>query len=89
MASSFNTKVNELGYKIVKKKDENILITKEGDLATIVILFENDKKYISGCIKINRFIYTVAEQAEQYAIFNEMLEDLKTFKELSGYDILN
>lgn len=87
--SSFQTKINELGYEICKKVNKEIIIQKYDELATIVIYFNGEEKQISGAIKTNKLIYTLNEISHQYSIFRTMEADLKTFKQLSGYDIIN
>ena len=89
MASSFKDKIQEMGYEIVKRDKESIFIQKKDELATILISFTNEDKTLSGAIKTNKLIYTLNEISRQYAIFREMKEDLETFKQLSGYDIID
>lgn len=89
MASSFKDKIQEMGYEIVKKDKESVFIQKKDELVTILILFTNEDKTLSGAIKTNKLIYTLNEISHQYAIFKEMKEDLETFKQLSGYDIID
>lgn len=89
MASSFKDKIQEMGYEIVKKDKESVFIQKKDELATILILFKNEDKTLLGAIKTNKLIYTLNEISHQYAIFKEMKEDLETFKQLSGYDIID
>lgn len=89
MASSFKDKIQEMGYEIVKRDKESVFIQKKDELATILILFTNEDKTLLGAIKTNKMIYTLNEISHQYAIFKEMKEDLETFKQLSGYDIIN
>ena len=89
MSSSFNETVGKLGYEVVKRVGKEVLLKKEGKVATILILFNGEEKQISGSIKTNVLISTLDEISSQYAMFKEMQEDLKTFKQLSNYDILN
>lgn len=89
MASSFKDKIQEMGYEIVKRDKESIFIQKKDELATILISFTNEDKTLLGAIKTNKLIYTLNEISRQYAIFREMKEDLETFKQLSGYDIID
>lgn len=89
MASSFKDKIQEMGYEIVKRDKEGVFIKKKDELATILILFTNEGKTLLGAVQTNKLIYTLDEISHQYAIFREMQEDLKTFKRLSGYDIIN
>ena len=89
MASSFKNTIAQMGYEIAAKDKESVLIQKKDELATILILFHNKDKNISGAIQTNKLIYTLDEISRQYTIFREMKEDLKTFKKLSGYDIID
>lgn len=89
MASSFKDTIAKLGYEILKREGEDVIIQKKDELATILILFSGKEKHLTGAIQTNKLIYTLDEISHQYAIFREMKQDLKTFKQLSGYDIID
>ena len=89
MASSFKDTLAKLGYEILKRDGDDILIVKRDEVADILILFEGKERHLSGAVKTNQFIYSLDQICHQYSLFREMKEDLKTFKQLSGYDIID
>ena len=87
--ASFKDKVIEMGYEFVERNEETLSIKKVEKLATIYILFNFTGKDIIGSICTNKPIFTLDEIAHHYKLFRDMQADLKVFKQLTGYDILN
>ena len=88
---SFKDTVTKMGYEILEKTKDNIILKKEDEdgIATTLIYFDNTTKTLSGVIKTEKLLCTIGEIAHQYKIFREMRKDLNTFNQLSNYDILN
>ena len=86
---NFGETVARMGYEIFAKDSETILIRKQYELASIFILFDNKNKEISGAIRTDKLIYNLDEIANHYSIFRDMKADLKTFQQLSHYDIID
>lgn len=84
----FEEKLQELDYSIKTKNQNVIVIEKKHELSDIIILFNLRDKSISGYLKPNDLITDLTDICNQYTIFREMKEDLKTFSELSNYDII-
>jgi hypothetical protein len=90
MASKFNETVKEMGYEIDESTDPNvILLQRKNPISDTVILFNKKERRVSGALKANCLLSTKEQMSKQYEMFEEMLEDLKEFKRLSGYDIIN
>ena len=87
--ASFKDKVVEMGYEFVKREEDTLLIKKADPLANIYVLFNFTGKDIIGSIQTNKPIYNLDEIAHHYKLFRDMQADLKIFKQLTGYDILN
>ena len=84
----FTEKLQELDYSIKSRTDNLILIEKKSRLSNIIILFNLRDKSVSGYLKPNDLISDIHDMAYQYSLFREMRRDLKTFSELSNYDII-
>jgi len=90
MASKFNETVKEMGYEIEESTDPNLILLRRKDpISDTLILFNKKERRISGALKANCLLSTKEQICKQYEMFEEMLEDLKEFKRLSGYDIIN
>ena len=84
----FLEKLQELDYSIKSQTDNLILIERKSNISDIIILFNKRDKTVSGYLKPNNLIEDFSDMCHQYALFREMRRDLKTFSELSNYDII-
>lgn len=86
MANTFNKTVEEMGYKIDTQDKETILLKKEDESFVSLVMFEITKKELLGAIRAKKLMYS---KKEINTVFNSLETDLKTFKQLSNYDIMN
>lgn len=81
----FNEALSKLQYSI-KSQDKNyISIVFEDKPSSIIILFDLKNKLIDGMLTPNEGIRDINQMSHQYALYNKMQDDLKTFAELSKY----
>lgn len=86
MATIFSKTIKEMGYEIFFKDDKTIVLKKENELFISLIMFETNKKELLGAVRVKQLIYS---RKEINNAFDLLEADLKTFKQLSNYDIMN
>lgn len=86
---TFFDKITELGYVVMNRTKTEILIRKTEDIANTYIYFNMEDRTLTGSVLPKEYMTNLSDVCENYKIFLQMKQDLITFKQLSGYDILN
>lgn len=89
MATTFNKTIKEMGYVIDKQDEEIILLKKTDKIFNVLVLFNQTNKQLLGALQPTKLIYSQADALKANILFDALQEDLKTFKQLSNYDIMN
>lgn len=85
---SFLEKIKEMGYELKDNEFNKIQIEKETKYSIFTVIFDMDEKYINACLQPKFLINSSAAISMISLEWNDLTQDLSTFKNLSGYVIL-
>ena len=85
---NFYDKIQEMDY-IIKIKNENcIMIESKQEISDKVIIFDIQRKTLTGYLRPNDLILDLDDISHQYTLFRELQKDLKELTNLSQYKII-
>ena len=85
---NFYDKIQEMDYTIKQKNENCIVIESKQEISDKVIIFDIQRKTLTGYLKPNDLILDLDDISHQYTLFRELQSDLKELTNLSQYKII-